>query len=500
MRIGFALLAIVFVITLVIPSTREAHVLCLRLVFPAQGKTFVRGQPSGCISYTIPNVQFSDGYRAELIANANRSPNDFALAATTSEWCDLQFPPAQLWTNHPLLNWGALTCGYTASAYRTNDHDRSEAENIIKIAEAAQPDNGALWLAEALFRFDQHHDEAAVAALELAVKKTNWMTSNKQNFEHLTALYQDAGLSQLDATLAANLASCENPLQMIQMKLKSNLSGLMVAAIDSSNDDEFLNLLTLLVDLRKIDWKDGSTFLRNTFGWFGADDELFEAMRKRLGVESQTFSDYSKERIFREEVFRDYLARQTNQMIVGRFWGQADLAVTEKNLRGQMQGGFLFRREMIAASSVSLSGFSTALFLYVLFIVILPALPLIWLRRVGEIHGSWPKRPAFWVLMMASTTIGVVIGIRFFLNLGMFSEVGLMLETSKEMSPLLKSILLSLLLCGCFSLIRIVGWKVAKESANPKYDFMVLGCVYLAGIIAMAYFRSELVDTMLGNL
>ena len=102
--------------------------------------------------------------------------------------------------------------------------------------------------------------------------------------------------------------------------------------------------------------------------------------------------------------------------------------------------------------------------------------------------------------MMASTTIGVVIGIRFFLNLGMFSEVGLMLETSKEMSPLLKSILLSLLLCGCFSLIRIVGWKVAKESANPKYDFMVLGCVYLAGIIAMAYFRSELVDTMLGNL
>jgi hypothetical protein len=500
-RIWLVLCAAAFLATVAISSTREAHLLCLRLVIPFGGKTFVQGQPPGCMLYVVPNVQFSESYSAKLIETANRSADDFALAGATGEWDQLRFPPAQSWTNRPLLEWGAIVCCYLDRAYRTNADDAREALKLVHAAQAVDPDNGALWLGEALVSFGQRHDEAGVTALQLAAAKTNWSVGSERDFQYLTAMYLKAGLSRLDAGAAANSASRDNFWGMlIQNKLKFDLSRLMADAVNSTNDEEFLKLLTLLVDLRKADrseWNWNVT-LQNTFRFFGAGDELAEAMGKRMGMKWETPSEDAKPPDF-DAIFRDYLALQTNQAVVGRFWGQADVAQTEKKLRREIRSGPIYRHEMNTMFAADLSGIGTTLALYVIILAILQQLPFAWLRRSGEIRGTWPKRPAFWVLSGLFLTIGVIIGTRFFSALGIFNIVGLVPESFNRADPHVKAIVVSIGFCVSCLLFWLLAWKITKKRIEPGYILMGLGCLYLLGIVAMAFWRSQLLAAILAN-
>ena len=177
------LLVALISISFFMPSAREAHVLCFRLLFHLNGKTFVQGQPSGCVLYIIPNVQFSKGYQEEMRQRSKRSPDDFILAMATGTWRDLKPPSAVVWTNHLLLEWGALTYAWSQSeqqspAGRTNDdvarHVNSSSLNtageVIRLAQAVDGTNGALWLAEALVNFQGQQDEAALASLSGSAK------------------------------------------------------------------------------------------------------------------------------------------------------------------------------------------------------------------------------------------------------------------------------------------------------------------------------------------
>src|SRR5688572_4203394 len=101
-KLNFAHLVLIALLgaTLWFPSTREAHSLCLRLLLRLKGNTFVQGQSSGCIIYTIPRIEFTP-QRVEAIRNHSKDSIDaYALAAVTGDYARLESPAADSsWTN-----------------------------------------------------------------------------------------------------------------------------------------------------------------------------------------------------------------------------------------------------------------------------------------------------------------------------------------------------------------------------------------------------------------
>jgi hypothetical protein len=491
------LLTLSFLVSLLIPSIREAHLLCLRLLLPLHGKTFVQGEPGGCIIYTIPNVQFSESYRNELIRNSRRTADDFASAFATQDWASLRAPTPSAFTNHPLLQWAALTCSYLQSSYHSNTLNNQEASELVRVAQAANQTNGALWLAEALVSFDAGSDTAAVNALRMAAEKRNWMTDSENNFHYLSTLYQNAGLSQLDAAIEANNSLSEGFALAIQSKIKEHLRQLMTQAVNSGNDNEFLNLLNLLVELRKADWPEGNFRLQNVFRFFAAEDDLSEAMRKRMKLEPESSSDYGKQREFQQKVFRDYLAVQENQTVVSRFWGQADLVQTERKLRREINDEFSYQREAPLMLGTNLSGVFGALLLYLLVVATLQKSPFVWLRKSGAVPGKWPRKPKFWTHAMLMLMVGLAIGTHFFLALGVFAETGF---PASEATPIVDSFTKALLTSGVLSgmgfFLWFAIWKDVKKPVSFWYAMSFPGYAYLIAIVAMAYLRFQIVESI----
>jgi hypothetical protein len=477
---------------------REAHVLCVRLLFPFAGKTFVQGQPAGCILYTIPNVQFSERHCDELRHRSGRSPDDFALAVVTRDWPNLKIPATAVWTNHPLLEWAALRCsGLHSSANRTNALATNSALELVRLAQSTDETNGSLWLAEALVLFDAQRDDEAIAALRTAAEKNTWSDGGENDFRYLSSLYQRAGFSELDAALEANISRADIFTLDIQGRIKAHLQRLMTDAIDSTNDSRFSALLNLLVELRKADWPARNVNLQNAFRFFVPADELLEAMRSRLNLKTEPSDDYVKQQEFQQKVFHDYLAFQTDQAVASRFWGQADMAQTEKKLRKEIRERFLFRRVMVAVVGADVSGGCAALFLYLFVIAMLQELPFTWLRKMNGVQGKWPRQPKFWIWALAMLAVGIALGRNFFLTLGLFNVVGLQaIDSSARVSASTEAFLMSIALCGVLFAAQFSIWKFVKKSENRWSMALVSGCAYFIAIAAMAYWRHQTVEAV----
>jgi len=342
---GVLLLAVFFIVSLVVPATREAHLLCIRLLLPLKGRTFVQGQPPGCIVYTIPNVQFTERHRQELRRNSSRSPDEFVLATAAGSFFELQPPPAATWTNHSLLEWGAIRCAwvYGSQELQTNQIGgiptreglmaalRTTRE-IIRTAQGVYPTNGALWIAEALLDFREEADAAALDALRLAAGKGRWHAGTRDAFLHIFGLLEDAGLSKLDAAGEASDQMPDYFALGVQRRIEREIQRLMAEALNQTNDQRFFELLGLVVDLRKPDWVDRDATLQNRFRSSYAGDDLVNAMAKRMGREPLpeiSSTNFAARSALRQEIFRDYLDRQAEQQTASRFLGQMDTFTTE---------------------------------------------------------------------------------------------------------------------------------------------------------------------------
>jgi len=244
----FLLLALL-IATLVYPSTREAHSLCLRLLFHLKGNTLVQGQVNEFDNFIIPNAQFTKEYQKQLRTNSNASLDDYLLATATGDYFEWEMPqPRESWTNHTALQWSAFRFAQIAireksSLINSMSADSTNALNIIscaqktvRLAQSTAPTNGALWLAEAAIEFGDH-DEAALAALRIAAQKTPWSADSESSFLYIVKLLETAGMPHLDSAIYANYYY-RSDLQTlsVQGEIRQNLNRLMTNAIFEKDD------------------------------------------------------------------------------------------------------------------------------------------------------------------------------------------------------------------------------------------------------------------------
>ncbi len=481
-------LAVCFTITMAVPSTREAHLLCFNLLIHREGKTYVQGQPSGCVIYIIPNVQFSESYKLKLIGELEHSPDNFFLAYYPRKPWNSSAPPAKDWFSHPLLEWAVLNCVGDSSV--TNKEDLKFARELLDLAKQKDENNGGLWLAEAALNFKEGKDDPAWTALEISASvKTNWVADTPEEFGYCASLFEQAGLSKLDAAVEANWRSSHLGLVYVQGQIMREIGDCMVSAVQTTNDARFCEILSHVLDLGRIEWVTRNQTTQNTFANFRPDDDLINAMRKRLG-EPQLSEDFATRQEQRASILLKFVDRLPDQKVAGRLLGRWDASKSLKELRGQ-RSQLLLRKNMLLEAFVSMAGGLSVITLILLASLVLQLLPFEWLRRSGGIYGIWPNRLRFWIFSVcALIAAGYVCTIGFF-RLGLFNEVGFPSVERSELNPLAKALILSVILSVFWFAALILGWKTAKKSFNPSPAIILLAFVYLGSIAVMAYFRLQ---------
>ena len=314
------------------------HVLTVRLLFHLNGKTRVQGQPPSCIIYHIPNVLFSDSFRAQLVANSAVSPDAFIIATLSKRgslgWQPpLVLPPAPLWKGHPCVQWAALRAAYllpTPSAgYRKTRIDKAfkDAQELARVAQEEHPQNGALWLAEAVSLFSQEEVDAALTALDTAAEKGQWCARTGQFYPYATRLLIIQGLSRLDAAIEAN---DDRDSLFIMSRVSKCLRQEMVNAVTSGDDERFSKLIAVRQRLQRADWHYES--IVNRFRLFPADAELVDAMATRLGrapLPDWHDSSYKQRDENAHTILEDYLKPRVSKEQVARLFSDADTAKEE---------------------------------------------------------------------------------------------------------------------------------------------------------------------------
>lgn len=201
-----------FLLTLVIPGTREVHWMSARILVPArQGVVVVQGQPPDSFYCEIPNTVFREGVTHKELGVSPDSPDGVLLGM----FGFVEFPPADpgpspsAWSGHPGLVWIAqsIACRQTSRfrSYQPLEQSWREPEPVfalIEIAQDAEPDNGALWLAEAAVHFHWGSDGAGLSALRNAARRPEWNCGLEPMFRYATDRLRGFGFSELDATIA----------------------------------------------------------------------------------------------------------------------------------------------------------------------------------------------------------------------------------------------------------------------------------------------------------
>lgn len=266
--------------TLIHPGSREVHLSALRAFFHLSGgKTEV--SPGGFTRFTTEYVESRK-------AIARSSPDAYLLL--TERQSELStFPPPAAWASDPLLPWAAVqSAAYLGSAERiAADPARSgdahvdgwisTTQGLSRLALELEPDNGAIWLAEALARFVQGDDEAALFALEVAVRR-GWNDHGREVPVRRQNLLMAEGFAAFDAALVLQEDIC--PVYSVQWHIQRHLSRLLVCAVQEGDDPEFVHLLTLARELLQAGPRSRDTSIGTLIRF---EKELLEAMAEHLG-------------------------------------------------------------------------------------------------------------------------------------------------------------------------------------------------------------------------
>ena len=350
LKLAHLALAALLAATLWFSSAREAHSLCFRLLLHLKGDTFVRGQSSGCIIYTIPRVEFTP-LRIEAVRNHSKdSIEAYALAAATGDYTRIESPVVDSsWTNHPLLEWMALRLVWISESQRDTNNAAAlklfpatakSARKAVHLAQSVDATNGALWLAEACLDFDEGRDADALVALQIAASNKVWNANSSVSFSNLASLYQKAGLSELDAAGQANWVGADTSPLALQGSCSRHLERLMTKAINNNQDADFLRQLEILTGLRRAEWEDKNSRIWNSIS-IGRryPDDLINAMAAKLGRKPQPTVDdkgYSQRRELSRQLFQDFFNQISDQRLAAIYLTQGERYRTEKRLRAEI--------------------------------------------------------------------------------------------------------------------------------------------------------------------
>lgn len=274
--------------TIAIPGTLTLHWNIVRALFNIQyGKMEVVGQVRGG-PVNIPLSSFNQSVAESWAAHSGDSIDAFILSESC-RWTDRAIPSGDLWRGHPLIEWAAIAA--TQDAYdAVNGREPPlkdkcpKAFDIIRVAQSEHPDNGALWLAEAIVHFSNDDDDSAIAALKVAAEKPNWRSRENAAYQHLNALLQREGLPAFDAASESEAATrCQQRLG----RGVRDVERLMTKAVQEQDDARFALLLNLLYRLQQCRWDDMISALPIISA--PDSDELLTAMTLRLN--QQTPSD-----------------------------------------------------------------------------------------------------------------------------------------------------------------------------------------------------------------
>jgi len=519
------ILIVLLVGSLSFSETREAQVLIIRLLLHLRGTTFVQGQPSGCIEYMVPNVQFTEKHQKELRIRSNQSLDDYALAVVIEKDTEselplprLELPPTEVsWTNHPLLNWAAfhmagITGNRIASLNSTNYPITNtaalsflkNAHATIHLAQTVNSTNGALWLAEACIDFDEGRDEAALVALKYAATNRNWNATAATDFSHMNELLLKSGLPPVDAAIAANSQSCGMDVLGIQGKNLRNLRRLLTAAVNNKNEPAFSGLLQLLVELRRAEWSDKSMEIRNNFRRSQLDDELIDAMAKQMGKPAMSDTDhmgYQHRREIQKKIAQDYIRQHSDLGTVASLIAQDEYHVTERTLRSRLSE-MQFRSLIGAVVWSSFYGIIAAFLLSLLVIALLFASLICSLQKIPADVGFVPKQSTFWATAFVVVFASSLIFVNFWAAVGLGNMIGFgPAEPPPLINPMLQIFLASSGLLGFILATSIVDWKRKKlTSKSWKLLALYFAMAYLVCIFAMAFFRSQAVDEITSGI
>jgi hypothetical protein len=257
-----ATLILGFFLLLAFSGSREVLLLQVRMLFPLQGDIIAQGQIPSCEVMTIPNSVFSPAYEAQLESRSGDSPDIFAMARRT-KLDEMALPPVEMWRAHPLQRWAAFHLASTLYAERHAPDFRDRAANVMAYARIvlneareAEPANGALALAAASVHFSWDEDEEAIVALKDAVQLGNWHLGNTEAMLHRKRLFEQLGLTELDAQFATMGRPLDMYARIVSQNIVDGLKRKMTIAVDAGDKDEFLSLFHLLKSLQAQRWSD----------------------------------------------------------------------------------------------------------------------------------------------------------------------------------------------------------------------------------------------------
>lgn len=281
-RLPQTVLAVALFATLLVPATREVHVLIVRMLFHLNGRTIVEGQPAGCVLYNIPHVILREDQRRRIAAESDRSPEAFALAVATGARRPA-VPPVSAWQGHPMLSWAALQATLpVCDEYRDPGEPAPSSRvalELVRAAQAEEPHNGLLWLAEAAILFYDEQPDDAVEALRTCAEKPQWDAKGEEADRFLAEQLAAQGMPELDAYIEARDRLTFHDVARYAAK---QLAEQMASAISEGRDGRVVDLLSTQQGLSHARCKNHELY--NLFRRPLADDDLLAAAAQYLSA------------------------------------------------------------------------------------------------------------------------------------------------------------------------------------------------------------------------
>lgn len=485
-RALYICLATVLAAMWIAPSTRETQLLCIRLLFRWAGDVWVQGQPESCSLEMVPNSQLSERAKQRVLAEATNSADAYIAATAATKWPKTS-PSAEAWRGHPLLAWAAwkFTWGHHIQIRygKTNDPMRcgvaaEQALGVVRIAQESMTNNGALWLAEACLQFDRRETNAALAALQEAVRRTNWTMLRRQTYSELVSRYRALGLSHVDAAIDVNRNEVEIPESLIN----AHLSDAMIGNV--GYDERSRDFFMLAQQLRNVPWADPRYQARNKRQYSLGGSDFAEAVMKHRGITNSSRDEYSaKAKVQRELVLSNYFADLVGVDAARRHLdGAAAVQARTKHVREvewDAEWKPTLRHVGFSLVGGAVSLFATGLFLVngLLFIVSTA------LSKWVNLESSWLRRGAI------PLPVAVLAGWLAYGAFNAFSaEVGLRTGGEPEGLPREAGDLIwATAVAGLW-----FGWALLRNRKRPPCAY--IGCIYATVILFTTFERAQVVE------
>lgn len=485
-------LGALLVVTLCFDSTREAHTLCWRWLLHLDGHTTVQGVQDRYGFHFIPCVQFTPKYQLLLQQQATNSLEGYILADDT-EFNFQQQPPRMetAWTNSPLFP--AMVFRLAQRSPATNSYALSPASmnsvwTMIQMARLNDPENGAYSQAEACYDFAIHDNKSAIQALWTSSSNRNWSIYLGSTFAGYTELFERVGLSKLDASIQAMRMGPYDGTYT-DSRNQRFLDDLMIRSVQDGKPEEFARLFQLLVALRRADWLDKSPVINNAFRRFNPSGRLVEAMAKPLNIilaTNWTGPPYEKYKLIRQQVFQAYLGRYADPVAMAVFNFQSESYEVEQRLKAQIVENANPMAIVLVIGTQVAGGASLLLVSLLCSAGLFTCLR--WrqgtLIRAGN---RWWRDPALWLLTLV-TLLSCTEMLANLFHIIALAGIDRFPNPDPHWVILILLVAISLLLA-----FRLIKWPRAKTQMKSWKTFQFFAWAYLISIIAMAFFRTQIV-------